>query len=98
MLANLIDNAIRYGRTPGHIAVRCLADGEDAVVQIDDDGPGIPPAIGDHLFDRGARADQAQEGQGIGLAVVRDIVRVYGGTVTLGRGKALGGAEVSVNL
>jgi signal transduction histidine kinase len=44
------------------------------------------------------RADQVREGHGIGLAVVRDIVRVYGGTVTLGKSRTLGGAEVVVHL
>lgn len=102
ILGNLLDNAYKWCRREVVIEARTTAStttGSQAIhIRIEDDGPGIPPAIGDHLFDRGARADQAQEGQGIGLAVVRDIVRVYGGTVTLGRGKALGGAEVSVNL
>jgi len=65
-------------------------------LRIEDDGPGVPEAIGDRLFERRARADIGREGHGIGLAVVRDIVRVYGGRVMLQRGRLLGGAEVVV--
>lgn len=102
ILGNLLDNAYKWCRREVAIAARSTASvtaGSRAIrISIEDDGPGIPPAIGDRLFDRGARADRGQEGQGIGLAVVRDIVRVYGGQVTLERGRALGGAEVNVTL
>lgn len=100
VLGNLLDNAYKWCRreviltaSPGQVAE---GGARDIEIRIEDDGPGLPEATGEHLFERGARADTGREGQGIGLAVVRDIVRVYGGTVTLARGKGLGGMEVVV--
>ena len=102
ILGNLLDNAYKWCRhevslTAGRVTAG-LGDGCDIELCVEDDGPGMPEAIGDRLFERGARADAAREGHGIGLAVVRDIARVYGGSVALARGKTLGGAEVRVNM
>jgi two-component system sensor histidine kinase PhoQ len=102
ILGNLLDNAHKWCRREVRIGAHAVPSGDTAAVrlsiQVEDDGPGFPETGGDHLFERGRRADQVREGHGIGLAVVRDIVRVYGGTVTLGKSRALGGAEVIVHL
>ncbi|MCC6207633.1 MAG: GHKL domain-containing protein [Gammaproteobacteria bacterium] len=102
ILGNLLDNACKWCRHEVILAARPVSAGDGGAraieLRIEDDGPGMPEAIGDRLFERGARADVDREGHGIGLAVVRDIVRVYGGTVELRRGKELGGAEVVVNI
>ncbi|MEO8225747.1 MAG: ATP-binding protein, partial [Gammaproteobacteria bacterium] len=68
-------------------------------VTVADDGPGIPEDQTEAVLDRGIRADQRGDvpGQGIGLAVVREIVGLYGGTLRLGR-SSLGGAEITVHL
>ena len=66
-------------------------------LSIEDDGPGIAPEQAQHVLERGARADQSVPGQGIGLAVVRDIVDAYDGRIEIGRSE-LGGAAVSVAL
>jgi two-component system sensor histidine kinase TctE len=85
MLANLIDNAIRYGRSPGRVTVRCMTDGEDVVVQIDDDGPGIPPAEREKVFERFYRpADTTADGCGLGLPIVRALAEQQGAKVSLG--------------
>lgn len=102
ILGNLLDNAYKWCRREVRLSVSPVAADEHGTpaveLRIEDDGPGVPEAIGDRLFERGTRADIGREGHGIGLAVVRDIVRVYGGTVTLGRGRELGGAEIIVTL
>lgn len=85
MLANLVDNAIRYGRSPGRITIRCRSDGEHALVQVDDDGPGIPPAERERVFERFYRqAGQAADGCGLGLAIVRALAEQQGAKVSLG--------------
>lgn len=98
LLGDLLDNAYKWCRRAVVVEARAAADTDVCSIRIEDDGPGIPVETADRLFERGARADQAQEGQGIGLAVAKDIVRVYGGTITLGRGRTLGGAEVRVTI
>lgn len=85
MLANLVDNAIRYGRPGGSIVVRCLVDAGEAVLQVDDDGPGIPPGEREKVFERFYRpAGTAAEGCGLGLPIVRALARQHGAKVSLG--------------
>ena len=67
------------------------------VLTIGDDGNGIDPTRVDELTRRGARADESVPGYGIGLAVVRETVELYNGTLEIGV-SALGGAEVRVEL
>jgi two-component system sensor histidine kinase PhoQ len=102
LLGNLLDNAHKWCRREVRIGARALTTADTASarlsIRVEDDGPGFPAAEGDRLFERGRRADQVREGHGLGLAVVRDIVRVYDGTVALGESEALGGAEVTVSL
>ena len=86
VLANLVDNAVRHATS----AVTVLVGSEDpawTVVTVCDDGPGIPEADRDRVFDRFTRLDDGRSrqsgGAGLGLAIVRDTVRAHGGTVTL---------------
>jgi two-component system sensor histidine kinase TctE len=97
MLANLVDNAIRYGRPQGRITVRCRCVGEDAVVQVDDDGPGIAAAERDKVFERFYRpAGTAADGCGLGLPIVRALAEQQGANVSLG--DAPGGRGLRVEL
>ena len=86
VFANLIDNAIKYGRAHGHVTVtaRWLADGR-LEASIRDDGPGIPPEALSRVFERFYRVDKArsrdQGGTGLGLAIVKHIVQAHGGEV-----------------
>lgn len=83
-IRNLVDNAVRYG---GGATVRVCAAGGDALIEIDDDGPGIPEAALAHVFEPFARLETSrnrdQGGSGLGLALARAIVRDHGGELTL---------------
>ena len=80
-LRNLLANASTHGA--GEIVVRLRLDetGRDAVVEVADDGPGVPPGELGRIFDVGVRLDDAEPGSGLGLAVVRAIVEGHGGSV-----------------
>jgi two-component system sensor histidine kinase PhoQ len=69
----------------------------DLVIVIEDDGPGIPDDKIRAVLQRGVRADERVDGQGIGLAVVREIIQVYHGRLELLHSK-MGGAKVVVSL
>ncbi|MBT4512305.1 MAG: HAMP domain-containing protein [Chloroflexi bacterium] len=87
LLANLIDNAIRYTPEEGTITLSLLRDGDWARLEIMDNGIGIPPEHLPHLFDRFYRVDRARSragsGTGLGLAIVKGIAEQHGGKVTL---------------
>lgn len=84
LLRNLLDNAARHARTVTDIAVTSGADGL-ARVEIRDDGPGIPPADRERIFERFTRLDGARArgtgGTGLGLAIAREIATRHGGTL-----------------
>lgn len=86
VLANLVDNAIKYGRAEGCVTVggKKLAD-DRLEIFVRDDGPGIPPESLDRVFERFYRVDKArsrdQGGTGLGLAIVKHIVQAHGGEV-----------------
>ena len=86
MIENLVDNAIRY--TPaGTITVRTYPTDGEAIFEVEDTGPGIPPAERVRVFDRFYRAPGAVEGgSGLGLSIVRRIVERHGGRVELVEG------------
>ena len=86
VFGNLIDNAIKYGRAGGAVTVGARAmDGAQIEIFVQDDGPGIPPAALDRLFERFYRVDKArsreQGGTGLGLAIVKHIVQNHGGRI-----------------
>lgn len=100
MLGNLLENAFKYTRSRVQISVSAHSGstGESGVlIQLDDDGPGIPAEQQQQVLARGGRGDTALQGQGIGLSVVVELVSLYGGELTLGA-SALGGARVRVLL
>ena len=66
-------------------------------VVIEDDGPGIEPELRDIVMRRGARADQVESGQGIGLSVVAELVELYSGELVIDDSD-LGGARVCIRL
>ena len=86
VLANLVDNAIKYGGTNGsvHVGGNQLPDGKLEIF-VRDDGPGIPPESLDRVFERFYRVDKArsrdQGGTGLGLSIVKHIVHAHGGEV-----------------
>ena len=95
MLGNLLDNACKWARA--HVQVECHPLNGNVVVQIDDDGVGIDPSLHRAVLQRGVRADQAAPGSGFGLAIVRDLVELYGGAITLGAAPS-GGLRAGLTL
>jgi len=83
-LVNLIDNAIRYAGRGASITVGVQARGADAVLFVEDTGPGLPVAERERVFQRFARATHEGNGCGLGLAIVREIVERSSGHVVLG--------------
>ncbi|WP_456447076.1 ATP-binding protein [Thiolapillus sp.] len=92
MLGNLMENAFKYGSSQVRVTVE---DRDGLRLTIEDDGPGIAPEIWPQVLRRGRRADEANTGQGIGLTVSREIIRLYGGALEAGR-SALGGLKLTV--
>lgn len=85
-VANLLENAVKYTPAGGTIAVKVGVEGGMARLSVADDGPGIPAAERDRVFDRFYRleASRTTEGNGLGLSLARAVVRLHGGTITLG--------------
>ena len=86
VLANLVDNAIKYGRAEGHVTVGGKKRDDGALeIFVRDDGPGIPAEALDRVFERFYRVDKArsrdQVGTGLGLSIVKHIVQAHGGEV-----------------
>ena len=85
-LANLVDNAMKYGRPDGTIALSVERSTEAVTLVVDDDGPGIPEAQRTEALRRFGRLDPARSagGAGLGLALAAAVARLHGGTITLG--------------
>ncbi|MFJ5925539.1 ATP-binding protein [Kitasatospora sp. NPDC092948] len=87
LLTNLLDNAQRHARTGVTVRLRTDPATGEAVVDVTDDGPGIPPADRDRVFERFTRLDDARSrddgGAGLGLAIARDIATLHGGTLRI---------------
>ena len=96
LLGNLLDNACKWAA--GRVRLTLERSGAVIVVTVDDDGPGVPPAELPRLTGRGTRIDEATEGHGLGLAIVGDIVKVYGGHLEFGAAPELGGLRVRAQL
>ena len=96
---NLLTNAAKYTPPGGRITVTALRDGSEVVVRVADTGVGIAPDHMPHLFEMFYQTEEvrqrSKEGLGIGLALVRHLVRLHGGTVaaeSAGRGEGSAGA------
>lgn len=85
VISNLLENALKYTPAEGHVAVRVFADGDTAVLEVADDGIGIAPELIGRIFDLFVQGhqtlDRAQGGLGLGLTLVRALVRAHGGEV-----------------
>lgn len=84
ILANLLDNALKFSGTGGRVAVRAWREGYEVAVAVEDDGPGIPPADLSRVFDpffRAARTDRVAAGTGLGLAICRGLTQAMGGRI-----------------
>jgi len=101
LAGNLLDNACKWCERSVRItvvpSVGASAIASGMVVTVADDGPGIPQDAADALLQRGMRLDESTPGHGIGLAVVEDIARSYGGRLSI-QESDLGGAEIMVSI
>jgi signal transduction histidine kinase len=96
LLRNLLDNAIRYTPEHGRVDISISADADDAIVTIEDSGPGIAEEERKRVFDRFYRREQdEQTGSGLGLAIVKNIAEQHGAGIELGTSR-YGGLGVSV--
>jgi two-component system sensor histidine kinase QseC len=84
LVRNLVDNAIRYTPTGGEIQIRLVPDAATVKMVIADNGPGIPQAKRDELFQRFQRGEGVEEqGSGLGLSIVKQIVELHGAEIAL---------------
>lgn len=95
LLGNILENAFKYSRQQVQVTVE--SKDEELHINIADDGPGIPNHMQQQILQRGARADTAQPGHGIGLAIAVDIISSYRGSLSIGA-SGLGGAEFRITL
>jgi len=85
VLVNLLDNAVKYTQTGGHVWLRAARNGEHVRVEVADDGPGIPDQHRQRIFERFYRVDPGRSremgGTGLGLSIVKHLVESMGGDV-----------------
>jgi signal transduction histidine kinase len=98
MIGNLMDNACKYGKS--RIVARLLPParaGAPLTIDVEDDGPGLTPEQQEVVLKRGARLDETAPGAGLGLSIVSELARAYGGALHLSRGE-FGGLKASLVL
>ena len=102
VLSNLLTNAAKYTQPDGHISIGARRDGDDAVIVVRDDGMGISRELLPKLFDlfvQGRRTiERSEGGLGLGLSIVRNLVRIHGGSVAARSSGAGKGSEFEVRL
>jgi signal transduction histidine kinase len=101
VIRNLLANARRHAGSDGRVELSAFADGGHLTIRVDDDGPGIPVAERESVFDRFQRSEAARDrgsgGSGLGLAIARSIVEQHGGRIWI-EDSPLGGARVAFEL
>jgi two-component system phosphate regulon sensor histidine kinase PhoR len=101
VIRNLLENAITYAPEDGRVQVSARAVDRGIVIEVADDGPGIPPADLERVFERFYRVDKSRArnpgGTGIGLAIVKHLVELLGGSVRASNARD-GGAVFTVTL
>jgi len=87
ILANLVDNAVKYSAEGGKVWIRSAVESNQARIEVEDDGPGISARDQERIFERFYRVDKARTrgsgGAGLGLAIVKHLVELHGGRVTV---------------
>jgi two-component system sensor histidine kinase TctE len=98
LVANLVDNALRYGREGGVVTVAVRSNEGRVRLSVEDDGPGISPGQRELVFERFYRLPgEMREGSGLGLSIVREIALASKATVALGEGPSGRGLSVSID-
>lgn len=95
LLANLLDNAVRYTHDGGRVTVRLATENGMAALSVEDDGPGIAEAERERVFERFHRVlGSGEVGAGLGLAIVREIAEAHGAHIALSPGAGGAGTRV----
>jgi two-component system OmpR family sensor kinase len=95
---NLVENALRHTPPGTHVHASVRRDGEDVVLIVEDDGPGVPAALRERLFERFVRGQgDSGGGSGLGLSIVRAVATSHGGTVAVDDAPR-GGARFTVRI
>ncbi|MBV8430600.1 MAG: sensor histidine kinase, partial [Solirubrobacterales bacterium] len=97
MVANLIDNAIRYNEPGGFVELRAWTEGSQAHLQVSNSGGVVPASEAERLTEPFQRYNRTPGGFGLGLSIVASVVRAHHGTVSVDP-RPEGGLVVSVNL
>ena len=101
LVSVLLDNAVKYADAGGRVEVALRKEHRKAIIEVSNNGPGIPRDALPHVFDRFYRVDEARSresgGTGLGLAIARHIVDAHGGTINI-ESSASGGTKVTVEL
>ena len=99
MVGNLIDNAVRYTPSGGHVTAKVFAQAGKATISVEDDGPGIAPSDRERVFERFYRGlGTNQEGSGLGLSIVREIARLHQASIGCNEGADGKGTRFSVEI
>ena len=101
LVINLLDNAIKYSPSGATVTLRLTSDGDTYQLEVADTGPGIPPELQPHIFERFVRADAARShsdthtsGAGLGLSIARWIAEAHGGQLGIARSSSEGSVFV----
>jgi two-component system sensor histidine kinase TctE len=98
-LANLVDNAVKYTPAHGTVTIRCGRLAGAAFLEVEDDGPGVPPAERERVLERFYRVQGTQgEGNGLGLAIADEIARLHHGHLVLRSGTGRRGLKASLSM
>jgi signal transduction histidine kinase len=97
ILGNVVDNACKHAKSQVRVSMSGTGEAELLTLQVDDDGPGLPPEAFEVVFDVGERWDSRAPGSGLGLTIVRDLARLYGGDVKLSQSE-IGGLSVLLSM
>jgi two-component system, OmpR family, sensor kinase len=99
VLDNLVENALVYSPDGGTIALECARQGDEVVVAVSDEGPGLTPGEEQQVFERFTRGSRGQStpGTGLGLAIVATLVRRWGGSARI-TNRPAGGARAEIRL
>lgn len=95
MLGNLLDNACKWART--QVRLTSSKEGSQIVIAVDDDGTGIDASMREAVMRRGVALDERAQSSGLGLAIVRDMAELYGGSISLEE-SPMGGLRATLNL